>query len=117
MSLNLNAIRMAFEPQRSLAFGSIVAGYTAVGTALAHPARQILLYNGTDALLQFSIDGVTNHFVMPAAGYLIDDITSNKSEGSKGLYMNKGSILYVKRIGVPSSGSVYFSVVYATDGY
>jgi len=47
------AIRFTPEPLRSLAFGSIVAGYTAIGTALANPVRILLLQNFTDKTLTF----------------------------------------------------------------
>jgi len=39
------AIRMAFEPLRSLAFGSVLVGYMGVGTAINHPAREFLVQN------------------------------------------------------------------------
>lgn len=108
------AIRLNFEAQRSLAFSSISSSYTAVGSALLHPARQWLLQNLTDETLQFSIDGVTDHFVLPENGFWISDITTNKTV-DQGFYLAQGTTLYVKEVGNPTAGSVYFSVIYASD--
>lgn len=113
MASTLNGIRLQFEPQRSLAAASVGAGYTAVGTALLNPARQFKIDNFTDVLLQFSIDGVHDHFTLNSGQSFIEDITTNASNESKGFYLGKGTILYVKEIGTPTTGSVYFSVMYA----
>ena len=43
------AVRMLYEPQRSLAFGSISGAYMGVGTAVTNPIRQFLIQNLTDA--------------------------------------------------------------------
>ncbi len=110
------AIRFTPEPLRSLAFGSIVAGYTAIGTALANPVRILLLQNFTDKTLTFSFDGVDDHVVLSLGGYLLIDVTANKSL-SGGFYLAQGKIIYVKRLGTPTTGSVYLSVFYGEDGY
>ena len=107
-----NSLKIKFDAQRSLAFGSIVAGYTGVGTYLAYPARMIIIQNLTDTPVQFSFDGITDHLPLPANGQVVLDLASNKTQ-EQGLYLDAGSRLYVKRlVGVPSSGSVYFSVIY-----
>ena len=107
------SIRFRFDEQRSLAFGSIGAGYMGVGTALTEPARQIFVQNLTDVLLQFSFDGVTDHFPLPPNGFMILDIAANKTQNS-GFFLAEGERLYVKEIGNPTSGSVYFSVMYGS---
>jgi len=108
------AIRLQFEPVRSLAFGSIGAGYTGVGTVISNPARQFFIQNLTDVTLMFSFDGINDHFPLPASGFFLDDITSNKTQQG-GFYLAEGTRLYVKEIGTPTSGSVYFSVMYGSD--
>ena len=105
------AIRLVHEAARSLAFGSIAAGYTGVGTAITNPVRILHVQNLTDELLMFSYDGVNDHFPLPTSGYMVLDITANKST-SQGYYLAEGTRLYVKQIGVPSSGSVYVTVYY-----
>lgn len=104
------AIRSLFEPMRSLGFGSILVPYTALGTPFANPARQIYIQNTTDGLLCFSIDGVNDHFVVAANGFLIVDTTSNKTI-DQGFFFSRGTQLYVRYIGAPTSGTVYVSVV------
>lgn len=105
------AIRMRPEPQRTLAFGSIVAGYAGVGTAISNPARIIIVQNLTDATLQFSFDGIDDHFPLVSNGHLVLDISSNKTIDT-GFFLAEGDRLYVKRLGTPTSGSVYFTVLY-----
>lgn len=130
MGYSIQAIKMDFEPQRSAAFGAVVAGYTAVGTALLNPARQFKIDNftlaaaGADSLLQFAIGSpgqpiteLVDAFVLNSGQSWINDCTTNKSDESKGFYLPEGTTLYVKRIGVPASGSVYFSVIYGKSGY
>ena len=105
------SIRIETEAQKTLAFGSIVAGYTAVGTALVKPARIILVQNLTDASLQFSFNGTDDHFPLPTNGFLLLDVTANNTDDSQFVFPI-GQLLYVKRIGTPTSGSVYFSSWY-----
>ncbi len=109
------AIRFQAEPVRSLAFGSIGAGYTGVGTSVSHPIRQFLIQNLTDVTLMFSFDGVDDHFPIPANGFFLDDISSNRSQSVQGWYLAQGTRLYVKEIGVPTLGSVYFSTFYGAE--
>ena len=108
------AVRLQFEPVRSLAYGSIGAGYMGVGTSLANPARQIFVQNLTDVTLMFSFDGVNDHFPLPSSGFLLLDITTNKTQ-SQGFYIAEGDRLYVKEVGTPTLGAVYFSVMYGSD--
>lgn len=106
------SIRFMMEPQRSLAFGSIGAVYMSIGTAVTHPLRMYELHNLTDTTLQFSLDGIDDHFILPANSYKIIDIVSNKTS-SEGWYIGKGTSFYVKQLTVaPTSGSVYLSVAY-----
>lgn len=110
------SIRMQFEPQRTLGFAAIGPAYMGVGTAINHPARQIFIQNLTDTTLQFSIDGINNHFVLPRNGYFLSDITANKSSVSGGFYLAEGDRLYVMHLGVaPTVGNVYFSVIFGKE--
>lgn len=107
--------RLAFEAQRSLAFGAIGAGYTGVGTSVSHPVRLIYIQNLTDATVQFSFNGIDDHFPLPANGFLLLDVTTNQTKSTNGFFLAEGERLYVKQLGVPTSGSVYFSVVYGRE--
>lgn len=112
--MSIISIRMLFEPQRSIAFGAIGAAYMGVGTALNHPIRQFLIQNLTDATLQFSFDGINDHFPLPANGFFLNDISSNKTK-SPGFFIAEGDRLYVKTLGVPTTGAVYFTVAFGRE--
>ena len=107
-----DSVRAAWAPLRSLAFGSIGATYTGVGTTITTPVRIVHVLNTTNAALMFSWDGNTDHFVLPTGGYMVIDLTTNQVNGG-GFYLPGAKRLYVKQLGVPGSGSVYFSLVYS----
>ena len=108
MAYNISA---KFDTIRSLGFASIGAAYMGVGTAIAHPARLLYIINSTNANLMFSFDGVNDHLALPENGYFWLDLTANKADES-GFFLGEGHRLYVKEIGTPTSGSVYFTIVY-----
>ena len=110
MSLSFGS-KVSWETIRSLAFGSIAAGYMGVGTALTYPARLLIIQNFTDEQVMFSFDGADDHFTLVSGAQTVLDITSNKTN-QENFFMSKGDRLYVRRVGVPTIGSVYFSVVY-----
>lgn len=105
------ARRAIFDEIRSLAHGSIGAGYVAVGTALNNNARLIVIQNYTDTQMMFSIDGSVDHLTLRAGGEIVLDISANR-EPDEDIAMEKYDRLYVKQVAAPSSGSVYFSVIY-----
>jgi len=107
-------IRFAAEPIRSLAFGSIAAGYTGVGTRFDHAVRIFFVQNLTNVSLMFSFDGISDHFALPQNGYLLIDVTQNKTQ-DQGFYIAQDTRLYVKEIGNPTSGSVYLSLFYGVS--
>lgn len=103
-----------FEPIRQIAAASVLVTYVAVGTQLLNACRQYTIYNGTNALLMFSFDGINDHFVVPSLGGVINDLTSNKTI-DEGLSVPKNAQLWVKQIGVATTGSVYFTVMYGSQ--
>lgn len=108
------SIRLTPEEQKSLAAGSIGAGYTGVGTAFSKPIRILYIQNLTDAAVQWSMDGLKDHWPMPANGFLLLDIMSNKSV-SQQFFISEGTRMYVKQLGVPTTGSVYVSAFYGKE--
>lgn len=107
------AKRVKFETLRSIAFGSISGTYTAIGSALIHPARLIKITNLTDADMLISIDGINDHDVIPALGFALYDLGSNRTNLSGSLDFEIGERFYVKQVSAPSSGSVYLTVLHA----
>lgn len=109
------AVRLAWEELRTLASGSISGTYAGIGAAFANPARIIHLFNGTDVVITFSFNGTTDHLVLPTNGFLLLDVTSNKTTQVSGFYIAEGTRVYAK--GSPTTGAVYLSVIYGTEGY
>jgi len=102
--------RFFMEPLRSLAFGSIGAAYTAVGSSLQGPARSFLVQNLTNVTLMFSWGNDIDHFVLPASTQFVYDSSSNKTHIRENL-VSANTFLYVKEeTAGPTSGNVYFSV-------
>lgn len=110
------ALRLKAEPQREIAFGSISGAYTGIGSGYAHPVRVYMLQNFTDAALQFSWDGINDHFPLPAGGSMIIDVTSNKTSVGGQFALAEGDRTYVKLIDTPTSGTVYLSIFYGYEG-
>ncbi len=106
------SIRVLPEAVRSLAFGGISGAYAAVGTALANPARMIIFQNFTDGNLMISFDGVTDHLPVAANGFVLLDVTSNKTGAVQGFYISQGTTFWTKQISAPTLGSLYITSFY-----
>jgi hypothetical protein len=110
------AIHLKIEPQRTINYSAISGTYTGIGTSFLNPVRLYLLQNFTDANLQFSWDGINDHFPLPAGGSMVLDITSNKSSTGGMFAAAQGDRTYVKEIGTPTTGMVYLSIFYGFNG-
>lgn len=109
------SVRILPETVRSLAFGSISGTYAGLGTAMSRPIRLIVLQNFTDVSVMISFDGVNDHLPLAALGYIILDITANKTR-EDGFFLAEGQRLYVKQLsGAPGSGSVYLTTFYGAN--
>ena len=110
-----DSIRAAWAPLRSLGVAATGAAYVGVGTTLSTPVRIIHVLNTTDAVMMFSWDGVTDHFVLPANGYMVIDLTTNQGNNGGGFFLPGSKRLYVKQVTAPvlPTGSIYFSLVYS----
>ncbi len=112
MSNLATAIRILPEVLRSLAFGSISGTYAGLGTPFLNADRILDITNDTDVLLTFSVDGVSDYFVVGPRSYKIIDFTANATSQGGAASMASGTRIYVK--GAPTVGSVYLTVWYAT---
>ena len=113
MSNSNQSLRLMPEALRTLAFGSISGTYAKLGTPLANAARVLYFFNTTDVLITFSLDGTTDHFIIPTDTGFVFDIASNKSDQSGILYIASNTQVYVK--GSPSSGSVYLTSFFGAN--
>lgn len=110
-------IKLLPETARTLPFGSIGAAYMGVGTAFQNPLRMIRFQNLTDTRLIFSFDGIEDHFYLPRKGYLLLDITANKTIES-GFFIAAGTRFYVKEdptASSPTSGLVTVTGFYSHE--
>jgi len=109
-------IRLNMDPIRTLGFAAIGATYAggALGAAVDKPVRIFYITNLTNANLMYSFNGIDDHFVTAANGYIILDITANKTVES-GFFMAEGDRLYVRYLDVPTSGDVYFSTFFGGE--
>lgn len=105
------SIKLLADELRTIAYGDIDVTYEPIGSALAYPAVIVTMQNLTDVLVTISLDGDTDHFALPAGGYLTFDLCTNKV-AQQGAFIATGTTFYAASADAPSSGSVYISVIY-----
>ena len=109
------AIRLLPETVRSVAFGAISPAYIGIGTAMTRPIRIIMIQNLMDAPLMFSLDGINDHFPLAANGYLLMDITANKTL-AQGFFLAEGQRVYASQLNAaPTDESVYLTTFYGAE--
>jgi hypothetical protein len=65
------------EVLRSLDTSTLSGGFLPVGSPLVNPCRIIKFTNLSNVNLIISWDGVTNHDILPAGGFVLYDIATN----------------------------------------
>ena len=113
----MSAKKVYFDTLRSLANGSILATYVAVGTAATIDPRIICITNDTDAGMIFSTDNTnaTGQLYLAKGTFKLFDLTANLVPGKDDNFViAKGTVIYVKYASAPSTGSVYVEYVYGT---
>jgi hypothetical protein len=88
--------------------------YNLVGI-FSQPARVFLAQNLTNAIILFSMDGITNNFVLPAGGFVLIDAGTNKGTPNTAS-IPTGFGLYAKPYddgNPPTSGFITLSYWYA----
>lgn len=109
------AIKVLPEAVRTLDFSSIGSAYMGIGIPLTNPSRIILIQNYTDEAVMISFDGITDHVPVASDGFVLLDITANKT-ASQGFYIAEGTRFYAKELtATPTSGAVYISSFYGID--
>jgi len=109
------AIRLMPEVVRTLGFAAIGVAYMGVGTSMTHPVRMLVLQNLTDALLIFSFNGIDDHLPLASNGYIILDITANKTRND-GFFLAEGDRIYVKQVAAaPTINGVYLTTLYGAE--
>jgi len=92
----------------TLVAADITTSYLAIGIPSTSPVRLLQVYNGTDALIYFSDDGINNKWVLPSNAIQVMDFTTNRTVSADGLFMQLGTVVYGKYSGTPpTTGAVY----------
>lgn len=106
--------KLKSETLRSVAHGSVAAGYSAVGTAFAHPISKLIICNDLDVGIYLSDDGSANKYYLADGMQLLLDITVEYANPD---YIEKGTIFYVKQgpDGAASSGLITISALYGEN--
>jgi len=105
--------RMNVDVLRRVAFGGLTVNFAAIGAALTDPCRIFILSNLTDTNIIFSLDGVTDHFYLPAGGFKLIDICTNKVR-DEGFFVPDGTVFYARHeLGAaPTSGGVFVEIMH-----
>lgn len=108
--------KVKIDNLRSLAFGGISGVYAAVGSAATQNARILCITNNTDGDMIFSLDPtvVSGQLFVAKGSFKLFDFTTNiRPSISDDFVIAKGTIVYVKQVTAPSTGSVYVEYVYS----
>jgi len=112
------ALRIMPELLRTVDHTSIgTSSYVGIGSPFANPIRLFFLQNQTDQTMLFSWDGINDHIALPASGFLLMDVTSNKTSNGGTLEVAQGTRFYVKGASGPTSGAIYLSVFFGFQGF
>jgi len=102
-----------FEEVKTLAAGGISGAYAAVGSATTHRVRLIVISNATQGDMMFSIDGITDQFLVFAGLSAVIDIQSNMNAQFDDNYVLPiGTQFYVKQLEAPVDKSVYIACLH-----
>jgi len=108
-----NAIRVAFEPIRTVAAEDFSQNYFPVGDPFMNPIRCIYMANPTNVQVMVSFDGVTDHVFIDAYSYVIFDYESNKEMPAGKLTQSRGTQAYARVVsGAISGGNFWLTAFY-----
>jgi len=111
--MSSSAVKVLAEPVRTLGFAAIGVSHAAIGTGFNSPIRMLILQNFTDQTLMFSFDGVNDHLPLLSNGYIVLDITGNKTNQAGEFSFAVGTHVYVRLTGGAATlGDVYVSSFY-----
>ena len=112
----VSSVRVRFEDLRSLGFAGIGAAYAAVGTPLTHPIRILKIVNLSDIDLLVSFNGIDDKDIVPTKGFVLYDLSTNKSDTGGYFEVPVGDRVYVKQEAAvaATAGSVYVTAIYAS---
>lgn len=111
----LSSIKIRYENLRTIDFGDILTTYVLVGAPFQNPVRMMKIVNETDQGIFISFDGIDDKDYVPATSGQIYDYCSNKADSAGSLEQSAYTRIYVRSAATPTSGSVYVTIIYASD--
>ena len=96
---------------RSIASSGVSSSYATVGTKFTFPARIVKIVNNSNEDATVSIDGVNDYDYVPAGGFSLYDLGTNRGNSSPEAAFAQGTQISVK--GTSGSGNIYVVVIYA----
>lgn len=104
--------RIRYLPLRSVLGTSLAnpALWYEIGDALEDSCRLVKFDNLTNQNVLISANGVDAFTIIPTGGFLLLDITANKSN-IDGLFVDAFTQYYAKAAVAPTSGSVYVTAL------
>lgn len=100
-----------YEELRSIDSSTFTGDYQAIGGPLLNPAVLVKIVNNSTSLVTVSLDGSTDHDVVPGQSFTLYDYATNRSNKSSTFAVPVGTQYYVS--GSVGTGSVYLVVQYA----
>ena len=71
-------LQVNFDAVRSIDSATFTGAYQAVGVPLTTPLRMLKFINDSSVIVTVSLDGVTDHDILPANSFVIYDFTANE---------------------------------------
>jgi len=109
------SLRIFPQPLQSVSYLLMSTAYINIGTPLPFASRIIQLQNTTDNEVLISWDGINDHQFIPANGFVLLDVMTNKTASQEGWYVGAKTQLYA-RFPIGSSpatqGAVYLTSFY-----
>ena len=97
---------------RSIDFSSITNSYQALGSSFEHPIHITIFTNDTDANMLLTLDPTEDQMILPAGGFKLFDLTTNRADYNANWTFAKGTQFYIKYQAAPTSGKVYIEGIY-----
>jgi hypothetical protein len=92
-------------PMATFDSSTLSGSYQAIGTPLPDEARIVKMVNTSTVPVVVSLNGTTNHDVIPVGGFFLYDVGTNRGNSSPLMCIQKGTQFYIK--GNAGTGDIY----------
>jgi len=102
--------KLVYDTLRSIDSATFTGSYQALGTPLANPSSIVKIVNNSDVLVTISVNGTSDHDVVPGTSFTLYDVSANSLSESGSIFIPVSTQYYVK--GSAGTGLVYLVVQY-----